>query len=101
LNPAVIVEVLSESTKDYDRGEKFEHYRTLESLADYVLVAQDKYHVEHLVRRSDNRWLLTETNRVEDAISIESIDCTLPLVEIYDKVSMPEKTSVEFRARAS
>ena len=86
LNPTLIVEVLSDSTKDYDRGGKFEHYRTLESLSEYVLIAQDKIHVEHFARQPDNRWILSETNRVEDTIHLSSIGCNLELAEIYDKV---------------
>lgn len=88
LNPTLIVEVLSESTKDYDRGEKFEQYRSLFSFNEYVLIAQDRYHVEHFVRQPDNRWLLAETNRREDALQLSSISCTLALAEIYDKVEM-------------
>ena len=86
LNPTLIVEVLSESTKDYDRGEKFEHYRTLTSLAEYVLIAQDKPHFEHFVRQPDKRWLLAEANRLEDTIYLPSIACDLALAEVYDKV---------------
>jgi Uma2 family endonuclease len=86
LNPTVLVEVLSESTKDYDRGGKFEHYRTLTSLTEYVLIAQDKYHVEHFVRQPDSRWLLAETNRLDDTIHLPSIACDLALTEVYDKV---------------
>ena len=86
LNPTVLVEVLSESTKDYDRGGKFEHYRTLTSLAEYVLIAQDKHHVEHFVRQPDNRWLLAETNNLHDTIHLPSIVCDLALTEVYDKV---------------
>lgn len=89
LNPTLIVEVLSESTKDYDRGGKWEHFRTLDSLAEYVLVAQDKVHVEHYVRQSDNRWLLSETNNVADTITVPSIGCNLALSEVYDKVELP------------
>jgi Uma2 family endonuclease len=88
LNPTLIVEVLSESTKDYDRGGKFEHYRSLASLNEYVLIAQAKHHVEHFVRQPDNRWLLSETNRLEDTIHLSSIDCDLALVEVYDKVEL-------------
>jgi Uma2 family endonuclease len=89
LNPTLIVEVLSESTKDYDRGEKFEQCRSLASLNEYVLIAQDKYHVEHFVRQPDNRWLLSETNWLEDTIHLSSIDCDLALIEVYDKVELP------------
>ncbi|MBI3248073.1 MAG: Uma2 family endonuclease [Deltaproteobacteria bacterium] len=88
LNPTLIVEVLSESTKDYDRGEKFEHYRSLASFNEYVLIAQERHHVEHCVRQPDNRWLLAETNRRADALQLSSISCTLALTEIYDKVEM-------------
>lgn len=89
LNPTLIVEVLSESTKDYDRGGKFEHYRSLSSFGEYVLIAQDRCHVEHFIRQSDNRWLLSETNKIEDTIHLSSIDCTLALTEVYDKVDLP------------
>jgi Uma2 family endonuclease len=89
LNPTLIVEVLSESTKDYDRGGKWEHYRRLESLTEYVLVAQDKVHVEHYIRQADNQWLLSETNDVADTIHLPSIRCELALTEVYDKVELP------------
>ena len=56
LNPTVLVEVLSKSTASYDRGEKFEHYRKIKSLVEYLVVAQDKYHVEHYTRQPDDRW---------------------------------------------
>ena len=88
LNPTLIVEVLSESTKDYDRGGKFEQYRMIESFVEYVLIAQNKRHVEHFVRQADNRWLLSETNRLEDTIELTSIACNLMLTEVYDKVEL-------------
>ena len=88
LNPTVIIEVLSKSTQGYDRGGKFEQYRTLESFKEYLLISQDKPHVEHFVRQADNRWLLMETNKMEDSIELSSINCTLPLAEIYDKVDL-------------
>ena len=88
LNPTLIVEVLSESTKDYDRGGKFEQYRKIESFVEYVLIAQDKRHVEHFVRQAGNRWLLSETNRLEDTLELTSIACNLMLTEVYDKVEL-------------
>jgi Uma2 family endonuclease len=88
LNPTLIIEVLSASTKDYDRGGKFEHYRSLVSLQEYVLIDQEKYHVEHFMRQPDSRWLLAETNNLEDAIQLLSISCRLALAEIYDKVDL-------------
>jgi Uma2 family endonuclease len=86
LNPKVLFGTLSKSTEGYDRGKKVAHYRTLPSLAEHVLVAQDKPHVEHYVRQPDNQWLLSETNRLEDTIALPSIQCNLRLAEIYLKV---------------
>lgn len=83
LNPTLIVEVLSDSTKDYDRGGKFAHYRTLESLQQYVLIAQDAVHVEVISRQVDG-WLLTETDNREAVIALPSIECELSLTEVYD-----------------
>lgn len=87
-NPTLIVEVLSKSTKDYDRGEKFEQYRAIETFVEYVLIAQDKHHVEHYSRQADRTWILSETNRVEDVIELNSIGCDLAVSEIYDKVDL-------------
>jgi Uma2 family endonuclease len=87
-NPLLIVEVLSESTKNYDRGEKFERYRTLPSFGEYVLVAQDKVHVERFVRQDDGTWVLSETNEIDDTIRLATLDCALPLAEIYFKVQL-------------
>jgi Uma2 family endonuclease len=89
LNPTLIVEVLSESTQDYDRGGKFAQYRKIASFAEYVLVAQDECHVEHFVKQADGGWLLSETNRLEDALTLSSIACTLSLRDIYEKVQFP------------
>lgn len=88
LNPTLIVEVLSKSTENYDRGEKFRQYRRLTSLQEYLLVAQDTYHIEHYVRQPDNQWLLSETNEVEDAIHLPSITCSLELADVYAKVGI-------------
>ncbi len=89
-NPTLIVEVLSPSTKDYDRGEKFEQYRTLGSLKEYVLIAQDKHHLEHFVRQPDATWLLSETNRLEDTVELAAIGYQLKLTEVYDKIDLLE-----------
>src|SRR5712692_1128827 len=86
LNPTVIIEVLSPSTEAYDRGGKFGHYRKLTSLVECVLISQEEPHVEHYVRQSDNQWLLSETSSLQDAVQLPSINCTLVLVEVYEKV---------------
>ena len=85
LNPNVIIEVLSPTTEAYDRGKKFERYRRLESLREYVMVAQDEVHVERYTRQGDE-WLLTELSRLEDTLQLESIGCAVALSEIYAKV---------------
>jgi Uma2 family endonuclease len=100
LNPTVLIEVLSKSTEAYDRGTKFEHYRKLESLQEYVLVAQSKPHVEHFVRQPDNHWLLSETNDLQAAFDLPSIGCRLAMAEVYDKVQL-DAESDELRAEIS
>ena len=87
LNPTVLVEVLSPSTEAYDRGEKFSHYRHLESLQEYVLVAQNRIRVEHY-RRQGEKWLLTEFDDLVDIISLPSIACELSTLAIYAKVKL-------------
>jgi Uma2 family endonuclease len=88
LNPTVLVEVLSKSTEDYDRGGKFEHYRTLASLQEYLLVAQERCHVVHYVRQPDHTWLLAETYDMHDGVHLPSIHCDLLLSEVYAKVRL-------------
>lgn len=88
LNPVLIVEVLSKSTASYDRRQKFAFYRTIESLTDYLLVSQDSFHVEHYTKQPDGRWLLADFRSAEDALQLDSVQCSLALGEIYDKVSL-------------
>lgn len=85
-NPVVLFEVLSPSTEAYDRGKKFEFYRTLPSLRDYVLVDQERVHIEHY-RLADNRqWVLTVLDDAGEQLVIESIGAELPLSSIYEQV---------------
>ncbi|MBI5470868.1 MAG: Uma2 family endonuclease [Ignavibacteriae bacterium] len=88
-NPLVIVEVLSASTKDYDRGQKFEQYRKLISLREYLLISQHEPHVEQYIRQEGAEWLFRERYDPNDVVTIAALDCTLPLREIYDKVTFP------------
>jgi Uma2 family endonuclease len=83
LNPTVVVEVLSPSTEKYDRGKKFQNYRTLTSLAEYLLVAQDTYRIEHYVRQPNQQWLLSEATSLDATIELPSIACTLTLADVY------------------
>jgi Uma2 family endonuclease len=86
LNPTVIFEVLSPSTEHDDRGRKWASYRTIESLREYILVAQDAPRVEHHLRQAEGSWLLTEMHQLDDVLELPSIACRLPLSEIYAKV---------------
>jgi Uma2 family endonuclease len=89
VNPVLIIEVLSDSTEAYDRGKKFEQYRKLASLREYVMVAQDEPHIEQYVRQPDGHWLFAETSGGDARIQFASIDCGLPLAEIYYGVTWP------------
>jgi Uma2 family endonuclease len=90
LNPTVIVEVLSASTKARDRGEKFFEYRALPSVKDYLVVSQDTMHVEHYTRQSEDEWMLHDVTEPEVTIRIPSIACELSLAEIYERVQFPQ-----------
>ena len=88
-NPTLVVEVLSSSTEAYDRDEKAAHYRRLSSLREYVLVAQDRPHVEVYRRRGDGgaEWVLSEADGVNETIQLASIGCDLALAEVYDRIT--------------
>jgi Uma2 family endonuclease len=88
LNPSVIIEVLSTSTESYDRGEKFFQYRRIETLREYVLVAQSKMRVEHY-RREGEHWILTEISTPDGILELSSINCRIELPAIYEKVDFP------------
>jgi len=85
-NPTVVIEVLSDSTRDYHLGRKFHHYRTNESLREYITVDQDTPHVEHHVRQPDNTWVLTDYSDLTATLTLPSLDCTLTLAEIYEEI---------------
>jgi Uma2 family endonuclease len=90
LNPTVAIEVLSESTRDYDRGQKFQFYRGLASLREYITVAQNAPHIEHWTRQDQNIGTLSEFNDLSQSVQLTSIDCVLALSEVYDKVKWTE-----------
>ncbi|MCC6615840.1 MAG: Uma2 family endonuclease [Anaerolineae bacterium] len=90
LNPTLLIEVLSPSTEQYDRGKKFETYRTLKSLQEYVLIAQDRPHVEHYVRQDQGMWMFSEVNGLDASLELTSIGCALTLADIYEKVTFAD-----------
>lgn len=90
VNPSVIIEVLSESTADFDRGYKFTYYKSIESFTEYILIAQDRPHVTQFIKEADNSWLQHEFNAIEDKFHLASLDCELELAELYQDVEFPE-----------
>jgi len=101
LNPTLIVEVLSASTEAYDRGNKFKHYRQIPSLQEYVLVSQEQPQVERFVRRGDGEeWVWSAVTGLEATAHFASIDCRVPLAEIYDRVAFPDPEPLPDRSRA-
>ncbi len=86
LNPTIIIEVLSPSTENYDRGKKSHYYRAIPTLQEYLLIAQDEPYIEHFVRYSAHQWLFSEVTAAQESIHLVSIDCTLQLKDIYNKI---------------
>ena len=89
LNPGLLVEVLSPSTEAYDRGRKFEQYKSLESLHEYLLVASDRMHADLYTRQTDGRWLLTSADNPDESLTLESVDARLTMADLYEKVELP------------
>lgn len=89
-NPAVIIEILSKSTKDYDRGTKFNLYRSIPTLKEYILIDSTSLSVEIFTRQHDNSWVLTEFKQLTESFVISTIGLTLHLHDIYDDVNFEE-----------
>ena len=89
LNPVLIVEVLSPSTAAFDRGGKFEYYQQLDSLQEYMLISQNRVHVERYLRR-DTQWILTEFQKIDEVIHLLSNRCQLSVRDIYTLVKFPD-----------
>jgi len=94
LNPAVIVEVLSPTTEAYDRGDKFRHYRRIDSLREFVLISQDRMMVERYTRQGKD-WVLSDMTDPDQVLKLESIGCQIPLGRIYAKIKFPEPGAAE------
>ncbi len=86
LNPQIIIEVLSPPTQGYDHGGKFRHYRSIESLHEYVLIEQDSQRIEHFVRQASDLWLLSDTIGPDATLHLPTLDCAVPFAEIYEEV---------------
>ncbi|HNP22637.1 MAG TPA: Uma2 family endonuclease [Panacibacter sp.] len=92
LNPAAIIEILSPSTSNYDRGEKFKFYRDIPTLKEYILVDSETMHIEVFRLNERNHWELEEYNKADDLLEIKAIEETLALSDIYDgvKIDLPQ-----------
>jgi Uma2 family endonuclease len=88
LNPELIVEVLSESTRNYDRGDKFQQYRGISSFREYLLVDQERVHVECYSKQSDGTWSLWETDAIDRVVQLDSVNVALAVAEIYFKIDL-------------
>jgi len=93
LNPTLIVEVTSKSTKDYDRGSKFLDYQSIESLREYVVVSHEEIRIEHHQRLESGQWLTTILQGLDAELSIALADAPIPLERIYGGVDLEEGTS--------
>ena len=89
VNPQLIVEILSDSTEAFDRGDKFTYYKSIESFSEYLLIAQHRPHVTQYVKQADNSWSYKEVNELSEKIYIASLDCELNLEELYQDVVFP------------
>ncbi len=87
-NPTLIVEVLSDSSEAYDRGDKFRHYRNLPSLQAYLLLSQYRIQAELFLRQPDGTWSLSSYQDLSESIPLRVVDAELSLAEVYDKVEL-------------
>ena len=85
-NPILIMEVLSKSTQDYDKGTKFDYYRSIPKLQEYILIDQHQYHVQKFTKNSDNNWVLSDIDNLENIVNLESLKLQISLQDLYDNV---------------
>lgn len=88
-NPSLIIEVLSPSTEAYDRGDKFTHYKSIESFGEYLLIAQHRPHATHYVKREDGSWSYEEVNDPAGSLRLETLDCEIEMRDVYDGIEFP------------
>lgn len=88
-NPSLIIEILSDSTEAYDRGDKFTHYKSIPSFKEYLLIAQHRPHVTHYSRQIDNSWSYNEVNELAATLFLASLEVVVEMEEIYEGVVFP------------
>jgi Uma2 family endonuclease len=86
-NPLLIVEVLSNSTKNYDQGDKFDYYRSLAEFREYILIDQYNYHVKQFAKNLEGKWVLTEYEEEESVLLLESVNFSISFRDIYQRVN--------------
>ena len=89
LNPVVLVEVLSHSTRDYHRGEKFDLYTSIPTFRDYLLIEPARVHVEHRSRGADGEWTSVVNESIQDSVSLTSVSIVMPLARVYENIEIP------------
>lgn len=92
-NPVMIAEVLSKSTKGYDRDEKFAAYRTIVNFQEYILIDQYTIHVEQYIKTDNKKWMFLEYEDINDTLNLASVACQISLADIYDKVDFTSEAS--------
>jgi Uma2 family endonuclease len=93
-NPTLIIEVLSQSTEAYDRGDKFTHYKSIPSFREYLLVAQHRPHISQFLKRHGGEWLHREYNDLSDVVRLASMDCEFSLSEVYQSVGFKPRPTL-------
>lgn len=94
-NPALIIEILSDSTEAFDRGSKFTHYKSIPSFREYLLIAQYQVHVTHLLKQADGTWIHSDYKDLDDVVTLSAIGCKLTLSEIYEALSFDESAEID------
>ena len=89
-NPSLIVEILSDSSAEFERGYKFTYYKSIPALTEYILIARDRPHVTQFVKQTENNWRHREFNSIDEHFFLASLDCELELSELYEGVEFPE-----------
>jgi Uma2 family endonuclease len=90
MNPLLIAEVLSKSTKNYDQGDKFLYYRSIPELREYILIDQSQYHVMQYVKTAEGQWLFTEFEAENSGLSLQSVDFKMAFNDLYERVNFAE-----------
>ncbi|AFZ17243.1 Uma2 family endonuclease [Allocoleopsis franciscana] len=90
MNPLLIAEVLSKSTKNYDQGDKFLYYRSIPELREYILIDQSQYHLMQYVKTAEGQWLFTEFEAEDSVFSLQSVDFKIAFSELYERINFAE-----------